>query len=417
MKITTITHKPPKTKKPALNFLKSKQDHPHTIEREYMRSLNSVKLDKLFAKPFIKQYSLNEGVTFIQMNPEKHTELLALTYSNEVSIIDMRLNKIKTLKISEHVKTIGFYTMENNETRIFVVTMNDIHILKTDLFVEEQNDNRKFVLKNLPKPISLIKRSSFNFIIRSAHFCKYTNKLYLATDKGLVVYKDGTYETIFNKEVEKIKVSKEVIATSFNNIIYLIDSISYLFLRSYELSVINDIHISLKKVSVACEDCSVYLINLIEMDKPPRLFLGHIQSVTACHLSVTNNILVTGSFDKSIRIFDIQTKKCEILYSERMSEINTILYCNTQEIIISGSNDGSVRIWKLPNKKMGLLNKKQQSDLKHRKLLVEKFAAVKEIAVIERSRNIPRELKAGLKNKYEQRKAQERRDARANDKQ
>lgn len=415
MKITTITHKPPTTKKPALNFLKSKQDHPHTIEREYMKALNSVKLDKLFAKPFIKQISLNDGITFLQLNPENSNELLALTYSNELSIINIRNKEIKTVKFDFHIKSTGFYYKKDNETRIFITTMNDIHILNINIFEEEKNNNRKYLLRQLTKPKSLNKVNEFNFLIRSAYFCNETNKLYLATDLGLIIKRENSYINIFNKEIDLIKVSKEVIVVSFNNILYIIDSITYLLINKYQLSIINDISISNNKISVACEDNKVYLIDIKDtLNKEPKIFLGHTHPVTSCYLFINNkinkNILITGSFDKSIRIFNIKTRKSDILYSQRMSEINSIIYSDINELIISGSNDGSIRIWKEPNQKMGLLNKKQLTDLKHRKLLINKFSGVNEIAVIERSKNLPKELKGNLKNNYEHRKKEERRE-------
>ncbi|PQE08339.1 sulfur metabolite repression control protein [Rutstroemia sp. NJR-2017a WRK4] len=72
-----------------------------------------------------------------------------------------------------------------------------------------------------------------------------------------------------------------------------------------------------------------------------KLFRGHSNGVTC--LQFDDNILATGSYDTTIRIWDIETGQCLRILRGHTSGIRTLQFDDTK--LISGSLDRSIRVW------------------------------------------------------------------------
>jgi len=79
--------------------------------------------------------------------------------------------------------------------------------------------------------------------------------------------------------------------------------------------------------------------------------------------------LVSGSYDKTVRIFDFNKHKSrEVYYTKRMQRLNNVRYSADGRFIFSGSEDTNVRIWKADaSAKLGIV--------KHSRLSVESTIA------------------------------------------
>ena len=79
-------------------------------------------------------------------------------------------------------------------------------------------------------------------------------------------------------------------------------------------------------------------------DKRGEIYKGHTAPVTCCTLIPP--YFVTGSWDKTIRLHHIQTKKSEVL-SGHTDFVKCLIYVENVGLV-SGSADRSIRIWSLP---------------------------------------------------------------------
>lgn len=76
---------------------------------------------------------------------------------------------------------------------------------------------------------------------------------------------------------------------------------------------------------------------------------GHTDYVTSLALTADGKRLVSGSYDKTIRLWDILTGKCLAILSDH-ARINIVRFAPGDSCIISGSNDGNVKIWDIASK-------------------------------------------------------------------
>lgn len=61
----------------------------------------------------------------------------------------------------------------------------------------------------------------------------------------------------------------------------------------------------------------------------------------------TGKEFVTGSYDRTVRIFSIfEGKSREIFHGQRMQKVFAVSYSLDNQYVFSGSDDMNIRIWK-----------------------------------------------------------------------
>jgi F-box and WD-40 domain protein CDC4 len=86
--------------------------------------------------------------------------------------------------------------------------------------------------------------------------------------------------------------------------------------------------------------------DLDTVDRNPYLLhmlRGHSNSVRA--IAGSGNTLVSGSYDSTVRVWDIDTGKCRWTFTGHTEKVYSVGYSPQLEIAVSGSMDATVRIW------------------------------------------------------------------------
>jgi WD40 repeat protein len=78
-----------------------------------------------------------------------------------------------------------------------------------------------------------------------------------------------------------------------------------------------------------------------------RTLRGHTQPVL-CIKATTSTKLISSSEDKTLRIWDIRTGKCDVLEGHKDTIPRFDVHC---DIIASASHDGTCRLWNLKTKR------------------------------------------------------------------
>lgn len=75
--------------------------------------------------------------------------------------------------------------------------------------------------------------------------------------------------------------------------------------------------------------------------------MDHVAAVIDIDYSPTGREFVTGSYDKTIRIFEAaKGHSREIYHTKRMQRLTSVLWSLDSKFILSGSDEMNIRIWK-----------------------------------------------------------------------
>lgn len=160
--------------------------------------------------------------------------------------------------------------------------------------------------------------------------------------------------------------------------------------------------------TVGNEDSNCYSFDLRKFDQIKMIHKDHILAVLDVDYSPTGREFVSGSFDKTIRIFPVKegiSREC--YHSKRMQKVFSVLYTMDASCVVSGSDDTNIRFWKAeadaPTK---LLNRRESDAINYRKKLVEKFKYTKEIKQIKNKKHLPKYI-LNRKNILQEKKEKE----------
>merc|ERR1712088_894797 len=72
---------------------------------------------------------------------------------------------------------------------------------------------------------------------------------------------------------------------------------------------------------------------------------GHSNYVFCCNFNPQSNLVVSGSFDESVRIWDVRTGKCLKTLPAHSDPVSAVHLNRDGSLIVSSSYDGLCRIW------------------------------------------------------------------------
>lgn len=105
----------------------------------------------------------------------------------------------------------------------------------------------------------------------------------------------------------------------------------------------NDLISSKDQIAIVRTKASLPKFNLFPSSI--KTLEGHFNSVSTVSITPDATIAVSGSEDKTIRVWDIETGKCLKILEGHTGEINAVSLTPDGRIAISGSSDETLRIW------------------------------------------------------------------------
>jgi WD repeat and SOF domain-containing protein 1 len=122
---------------------------------------------------------------------------------------------------------------------------------------------------------------------------------------------------------------------------------------------------------------------------------GHVQGVLDVEFSPIGTELVSGGYDKTVRIFELNAQKSrEIYHTKRMQRVLAVKFTGDGRFVISGSEDSNLRVWKaVANEKLGAVDGREKRAIEYRNKLKDKFEHVDEVGKILHNRRVPKWIK------------------------
>ena len=146
---------------------------------------------------------------------------------------------------------------------------------------------------------------------------------------------------------------------------------------------------------VGNEDFNAYTFDMRKLNQPTRIYKGHMGAVMCVGWSPTGREFVTGSYDKTIRMFPTRSGTArDIYHTKRMQRVFTVHYTLDHKYIVSGSDDTNLRLWKAQaSEQIGQRTPREEAAVQYRQTLVKKYQHLPEVKRISKSRKVPKVIK------------------------
>jgi WD repeat and SOF domain-containing protein 1 len=279
--------------------------HPFARQREYSRALNHTKLERMFSKPFLFQL---EGHTDSIYTMAKHSEdinkIATGSFNGQILVWNINSQKHQDLQQKTNVKGLQFY-----KDQLFSIGDQEINIFKNG---QKQSIYTTNVLTTL-----------------SHH---YSRDIFATGSSKIELYDSGRQEPIMELQwgcetIQKIQFNK-----SEQNVILSCGSDRSIIL--YDIRTQTPISKTIMKLktnslcwnpmepfnfTTASEDHNCYSFDMRHLGNTIGVHKGHVSAVLDIDYSPTGEEFVTGSFDKTVRIFGSRDGKSrDIYHTKRM---------------------------------------------------------------------------------------------------
>lgn len=320
--------------------------HPQIKAREYVRALNSAKMEKIFAKPFI--FSLDnhtDGVKTMAKNPKQLSEIVSGTFDGQMILWDIgrRMPIFNINSKHEYVKGVCF----SNTGKEFLSIGDDmkINLWNKALLYEQQNklnhgnNNNSLEIQEFNnqtnESYTYNPKHSFlsEFNLESIDHSSVNSNF--ATAGGVVSiwdYNRNKPITVFNNSPDgfirvKYNFVEEniLLATGINRSVSIYDA--RINTPTHSVSLSNKSAAAAWNpqepftFTIGNEDSNCYTFDTRKLDKIKTIHKDHLLAVLDIDYSPTGREFVTASFDKTIRIFESnEGRSREVYYNKRMQK-------------------------------------------------------------------------------------------------
>lgn len=423
--------------------------HPHAFEREYKRALNATKLERVFAKPFIGNMSGHgDVVSNLLKHQTKITIIASGAYDGQIRVWNMtdrkclrtiqahnsmvramcisRLNSNHFFSVDAQSTIKKWRYFDANQMNIVSKKYSSKNTKKTHPEEEESSDDddeeynalmdiegdNGYTQEMQDQDIPIDTTVGKNIILSMDH---HYHKPNLVTSGDIVeLWEENRKEAIrqwswgadSTSYVKFNPVECDLFATtSSDRSVTLFDIRKPAPLRKVVLAMrSNQIcwnPMEAFRFTVANEDHDLHSFDMRNLSQPVCLHKDHEGAVIALDYSPTGEEIVSGSYDKTLRIFPARSGHSrEVYYTKRMQKVTDVIWSLDNRYIVSASDEMDIRLWRArASEKIAPKNVREQLANDTNEALKEKYKHYPEIRRIARHRHLPKHVYHSRKEK------------------
>jgi WD repeat and SOF domain-containing protein 1 len=165
--------------------------------------------------------------------------------------------------------------------------------------------------------------------------------------------------------------------------------------------------------TVANEDHNLYTFDMRKLDQPLQVHMDHVGAVMSIDYAPTGKEFSSASYDKTIRIFQINNGRSrDVYHTKRMQHVMAVKWTLDNKFILSASDEMNIRLWKSQAaEKLGLMRPREKEQLDYNEKLKDKFKHFPEIKRIRRHRHLPKSIYNAQKEKLLMKASKKRKEA------
>lgn len=385
--------------------------HPFERAREYTRALTATKMEKMFSQPFVGQLGNGhrDGIYCIGKNFSNINQVASGSGDGVIKYWDLTSrDEMVSFKAHYGMVTGICVTPKLSETSQMMLSCGDDKTVKlwsvNDRdFAEGIDDSVLYEEKNQGLLKTWVGEHAFKTI--DHHF---TDEMFVTGGASIQLWDLKRSKYISNlswgvDNVNSVKFNKtetNVVASSgSDNSIILYD----IRTNSPIQKVVCDLRtnaicwnpMEAYNFASASEDHNAYYWDMRNLSKSLNVYKDHVSAVMDLDFSPTGEELVTGSYDKTIRIFKTRAGHSrDIYHTSRMQRIFSVKFTTDARYILSGSDDANIRIWRAKsNDRANIKSSKQRAQMEYDDALKERYKFMPEIKRIARHHHVPKVIK------------------------
>ncbi|KIY49703.1 WD40 repeat-like protein [Fistulina hepatica ATCC 64428] len=381
--------------------------HPFARARERTRALNAVKMERMFAKPFVASLDGHvDAVEVLARRPGSATDLASGSWDGDIILHNLaQRSQILKYPRAHKGKVAGLcFSQEggilscgvDRNVKLWSTSGGSTETACTaDLFSCQ-------AIERFLQPVNIYPaKSAFNSIDH-----RRTDPLF-ATASSLVQIWDET-RTAPVSDLTFPTSHESVTSVRFN----LSESSVLASIGSDRTFTLYDIRTGKAErrvvmqmrsndlawsptfpttILLASEDHNLYTFDIRHLDTPTQIYKAHVAAVMSCDWSPTGTEFVSGGWDRTVRIWkEGQGHSPEVYHTKRMQRVTSSIYSADARFVLSGSDDGNIRIWKAKaSEKLGVITARERAAMEYRDSLKERWKMDKEVGRIARTRHLP----------------------------
>jgi DDB1- and CUL4-associated factor 13 len=417
MKIKTLSHAPVAPGAAVAKAPKNLAPEAHPMERarEYTRALNAVKMERMFAKPFIAQLGNGhvDGVYSMARDPGSLERFGSGSGDGILKVWDLpSREQVWSVKAHDNIVKGMCWT----PGRKLVTCASDRTVKIWDPYNTEGNANKPLgtymgsgaftdISHHREKPAVAVSSSSISIYDLARPSSAPTQTLQWPTSTDTVT------SVAFNQSETSILAS-----TALDRAVILYDLRTSLPVAKSILTLASNAVTwnPMEPLNFACasEDHNVYLFDSRNLSRALNVLKGHVAAVMDVDFSPTGEELVTASYDRTIRLWHrSKGASTDVYHTKRMQRVFSTKFTPDNNYVLSGSDDGNVRMWRAKaSDRSGVKSARQRQKLEYDQALVRRYAHMPEIRRIARHRHLPKTVKKAGEIKGEELQAIKRRE-------
>lgn len=383
--------------------------HPFERAREYTKALTATKLDRMFAKPFIGQLGdgHRDGVYCIAKNYNT-TNHVALASGDGVIKYWNLGTREETILFKAHYGMVGGLVV-TPENRMLLcgsdktIKLWSVFALDFDLkpqFADDevyQNDENRGLIKTFLGEhafLGIDHHQEEGMFVTGGALIQLWDAQRTKPVLNLTWGADNVTTVRFNKTETNV-----IASLGSDNAVVLYDIRTNLAVQK----VVTDMRqnaicwnpMEAYMFALASEDHNLYLWDMRYLTSAKNIYKDHVAAVMDIDFSPTGEELVTGSYDKTIRIYRTHDGHSrDIYHTKRMQRVFCTKFTTDSKYILLGSDDTNIRVWRSnASERAGIKLAKQRQKLEYDAALRERYKYMPEIRRIARHRHLPTAVK------------------------